>query len=274
MSGTFRRLLLGVILFNIIIFTIIIGCASTSVGKGRTVSSKQVMDFEVPEEEKKVVSVYKFEDRSIGTTKFKPWQTGIPDMIMQSLSAIPYFKVMSRQYIQEQVLSEQQFQLFGHTDEKSAVELGRLLNADYIITGAFSVFEETLQVNARCISVESGEIVGQAQAHGELGNFYTLQNRVAVQITENMNLFVSEDAEEMLAERTETTVIEASLANYEGEEKMEEIAVLEKKGEKEKVEEVKEEAKKDFERALDYDKDYEKAKRNLSKLALAIPMTL
>jgi TolB-like protein len=232
------------------------------------------MDFEVPEEEKKVVSVYKFEDRSIGTTKFKPWQTGIPDMIMQSLSAIPYFKVMSRQYIQEQVLSEQQFQLFGHTDEKSAVELGRLLNADYIITGAFSVFEETLQVNARCISVESGEIVGQAQAHGELGNFYTLQNRVAVQITENMNLFVSEDAEEMLAERTETTVIEASLANYEGEEKMEEIAVLEKKGEKEKVEEVKEEAKKDFERALDYDKDYEKAKRNLSKLALAIPMTL
>ena len=274
MPGTIRRSLLGCACIIISIVVILAGCTGVLGGNGKTVSSKQVMDVEVPEEEKKVVSVYKFEDRSIGTAKYKPWQTGIPDMIMHSMSAIPYFKVMSRDYIREQVLEEQKFQLLGLTDEESAVELGKILNADYIVTGAFSVFQETLQVNARCIEIETGEIVSQAQTHGELGNFFMLQHEVSVQLAEHMNLYVSDDAQEQLKQRADTKVVEASLANYEGEEKVEDMAVLEKKGEKEKVEEVKEEAKKDFERAIEYDKDYEKAKRNLSKLALAIPMTL
>ena len=232
------------------------------------------MDIEVPDDLKKVISVRNFEDRSIGSTKFNPWKMGIPDMVMESLSAIPYFKVISREYIQSQVLEEQKFQLLGLTDDSTAVEIGKLLNADYIVTGAFSVFEESLQVNATCISVKTGEVISQAQSRGELRSFYVVQNQVAVQIAENMNLYLSEDARASLLSRADTIVMEASLANYEGEAKLEEIAVMEKTGERKRVEEVKESAREDFERALSYDDTYEKAKRNLAKLVLAIPMTL
>lgn len=256
-----------------VIYGIMVGCAGYPVDK-QTISADPVMDVEVPDELKKIISVNKFEDRSINTTQFNPWKMGIPDMVMQSLSAMPYFKVISREYMQQQVLEEQQFQLLGLTDDATAVEIGKLLNADYIISGAFSVYEVTLQVNARCISVETGEIVSQVQSSGELRSFYVLQNQVAVEIAENMNLYVSDEARENLNQRADTRVIEASLSNYQGEEKLETLALLESQGQRQKIEEMKEAAREDFERALSYDSDYEKAKRNLSKLALSIPMTL
>jgi TolB-like protein len=263
-------------LFLLLAFSlnILLGCTGVPQGSEKELTSDPVMDVEVPEDLKKVISVRNFEDRSIGTSKFNPWKMGIPDMVMESLSTIPYFKVVSREYMQTQVLDEQEFQLLGLTDDSTAVEIGKILNADYIVTGAFSVFEETLQVNATCISVKTGEVVSQAQSRGELRSFYVVQNQVAVQIAENMNLYISEDARESLLARAETTVLEASLANYAGEAKLEEIAVIEKTGNRKRVEEVKESAKEDFERALSYDKTYEKAKRNLAKLVLAIPMTL
>lgn len=258
---------------SVIISSMIFGCAGYPSDE-KTLSTDSVIDVEVPDELKKVISVHKFEDRSINTTQYNPWKMGIPDMVMQALSAMPYFKVISRQYIQQQVIGEQQFQLLGMTDDATAVEIGRLLNADYIISGAFSVFEETLQVNARCISIETGEIVSQVQSSGELRSFYVLQNQVAVEIAENMNLYVGDEARENLNQRSDTKVIEASLSNYEGEEKLETLALLESQGQRQKIKEVKEAAREDFERALSYDSDYEKAKRNLSKLALSIPMTL
>ena len=261
------------LLLSAVISGIMIGCAGYPSSE-RTISADPVMDVEVPDELKKVISVHKFEDRSINTTQYNPWKMGIPDMVMQSLSAMPYFKVISREYIQQQVIEEQQFQLLGLTDDAAAVEIGRLLNADYIVSGAFSVYEEILQVNARCISVETGEIVSQVQSSGELRSFYILQNQVAVEIAENMNLYVSDEARTNLNQRADTRVIEASLSNYQGEEKLETLALLESQGQRQKIEEMKEAAREDFERALSFDSDYEKAKRNLSKLALSIPMTL
>ena len=260
--------------FFIIILIVLFSCTTQQHKTERTVKSEMVMDFDIPEEQKKIISVHKFEDRSIGTDKFSPWEMGIPDMIMRALSAFPYYTVISREYTQQQILDEQKFQLLGYTDESSGVEIGKILDAQYVITGSFSVVEDFLQVNSQCISIETGEIVGTAQGHGELSRFYTIQNALAIELSNNMNLSISEEAAEELKERADTRVVEASLANYEGEEKLEEIAILEDSGEKEKAEEAKEKAKADFQRALELDKNYEKARQNLSRLAMAIPMTL
>jgi len=124
------------------------------------------------------------------------------------------------------------------------------------------------------ISVKTGEIIFQSSCRGTLDEFYNLQNEIAIKITDGMNFAMSPEAKEKLRKKYDTRVMKASLANYSGEEKVEEMAVLEKKGKKEEVKKVKEEAKKDFKKALQYDSDYEKARKNLSRLALGVPMTL
>lgn len=261
-------------IFGGILLIMFSGCMTGQGTQNSSVDASPVMDVSIPENEKFVISVNKFEDRSIGTNDYRPWKMGIPDMIMEALAAVPYFKVISREYVQQQVLDEQKYQLLGLTDEKSTVELGMLLNAEYIISGSFSVMQDFLQVNAQCLSVQTGEIVSQANCHGPVSDFFVIQNTIAVELSNNMDVYISEEAEIELLQRADTRVVEASLANYEGEEKLEEIALLEKKGEKKAAEQVKEEAKEDFERALEFDKDYEKAKKNLSQLAMAIPLTL
>ena len=264
---------------SILVFcaSVIFGCASG----GGLVRVDPVMNVNIPESRKKVISVSKFEDRSIGTKMYAPWKQGIPDMIMESFGAIPYYRVISREYMVKKVIREHEFQLLGATDQDSVVRLGRLLNAQYIVVGSFSVFRETLLINAKLMSVESGEIVVQASKQGRLNNFYTLQNEIAIHITERMNLAMNETEKKALMQRHDTRIVRASLANYRGEEKLEKIQVLEKKAKSEKKEEIKkevkkirEEAKKDFRKAINYDSEYEKAKKNLSKLVLAVPMTL
>ena len=83
-------------------------------------SARSVVDVKVPDSKKRVISVMKFEDRSVKTKEYAPWSMGIPDMIMESLGAIPYYKVISREDLVNTVMKEQEFQLLGFTDPDSA----------------------------------------------------------------------------------------------------------------------------------------------------------
>jgi TolB-like protein len=252
------------------LFSLLLSCETG----GGFLKRESVMDLKISDSKKKVISVMKFDDRSIGTKRYKPWRMGIPDMIMEALGAIPYYKVISREYTTKQVLKEQEFQLLGATDQESAVKLGNLLNAQYIVIGSFQVFRNTLQIRSKVVSVKTGEMVKQTSAAGKLDNFFTVQNQIAVNISAAMNLKLTEDAKKRLIKKYDTKVLDASLANYRGEQKLEKIEVLKKRKKKKELKKVKEEAKKDFKEAIKLDTNYEKAKKNLAKIGLGIPVTL
>ncbi len=232
----------------------------------------------IPEKDKTVISVIRFKDRSIGTKQYEPWRMGLPDMIMESLSVVPSFRVISREYLINNVLEEQKFQLLGATDPDSAVEMGNMLNARYMVIGSFSVFNNNLHINAKVLSVKTGELRYQTSARGVLNSFYKLQNRIAVDITRGLQITLTKDAEKKVRSSYGTRVVNASLANYKGEEKVEKITML-KSAKKEvdtrkKIQKLKTEAKASFKQALKHDKNYEKAKKNLGKIMLGVPMTI
>ncbi len=256
----------------ILIMAALISCQTDN----RTVRVASVIDVNVPESQRKVISVMKFDDRSIKTKDYAPWSMGIPEMIMESLGAIPHYKVVSRDYLLTKVIKEQEFQLLGATDQASAVKLGNLMNAQYIVVGSFQVFNDQLIINAKVISVETGQIIIQTSVKGDLDEFYKVQNDLAVRITQGMNIYLSPEAQKKLLEnyeKRETKIIEASLNNYRGEQKLEELEVQKKKGDKERVKKAREEAKENFKKAVNIDQNYKKAKGNLKKV-MAIPMTL
>jgi TolB-like protein len=249
-------------------------CATQQARDPGVVAVKPVTGLKVPEESRKVISVMKFDDRTTESGRYRAWQLGIPDMIMEALGAIPYYKVISREHIVEKVLEEQQFQLAGVTDAATAVKVGGLLNAQLIVVGSYLVLGDNLQINAKVLDVRSGEIVAQASSGGPVGNFYTLHNDIAIRITQALNLELDESAREKLRERRDTTVVAASLANYEGQDRIEQMKALEQQKRAADAARAREEARKLFETAVQYDSKYEKAKKNLARLSLAIPMTL
>lgn len=204
-----------------------------------TTDQNLVMRANIPEKMKKIVSVMKFEDRSIGTKEFESLRMGIPDMIMQALGRVPYFKIISQEYLVKYVIKQQEFQLLGMTDPGSAVKLGKILNAQYMVIGSFQVFKNTMNVNAKVISVETGEIVAQTSSFGPVDDFYILQNKVAISLTEDLKVNLTDDAKQKLLNTYETKKFNASIANYKGESILLDIEIKKQQEEARLKEELK-----------------------------------
>ncbi len=245
-----------------VIIAVLSGCETSN----RYVKVSRAIDADVPKDKIKVISVMKFEDLTVDTTKYKSWSSGISDQVMESLGAIPYYSVISRNYTVDIVMKEQEFQLLGATDVDSAVKLGNLLNAQYIVVGSYQVMGNFIQINSKVMTVETGQLVVQASVMGPIDQFFIHQNEIALRICQGMNLFLSPEVQKKLLARCETKVVEASLANYQGQEKMEEITVLKKKGETKKIKEIARKAEEDFNKAVNLDKDYKKALDNKRKV--------
>lgn len=172
------------------------------------------------------IAVMQFDDQSIGTREYRAWNRGLPEQIMQSLGTIPDFTVVSRGTMLKKIIQEQQFQLTGMTDQSSAVKIGEMLNVQYICTGSFSVFKDKLRINSQVVSVQSGKVVCQKSVLGTLDDFWELQNQIAMEIANGLNVKLSQEKKDMMMASADTKNINASIANYEGESRLEEFEML------------------------------------------------
>jgi TolB-like protein len=63
----------------------------------------------------------------------------------------------------------------GRVDPATAVKIGKLAGATHLVAGAFSVVGETMRIDARVFSVETGDIITTSQTQGEAAAFFELE---------------------------------------------------------------------------------------------------
>ncbi len=76
-----------------------------------------------------------------------------------NMSTLREIKVVDRGGI-ELILKEQEFQMSGNVDPASAVKIGSLVGADYIIYGTVTELPTEIEVDMKVVSIEKGTIVG------------------------------------------------------------------------------------------------------------------
>ena len=76
--------------------------------------------------------------------------------LLTEIGKIGKFTVVERSAM-EKVISEQKFQHSGCVEDMCAVEIGKILSANFIIVGDVSLVGITYIINARLINVETGE---------------------------------------------------------------------------------------------------------------------
>jgi len=95
------------------------------------------------------------------------------------------YKLIERQKI-DAVIDEYKIQLSGLTETEKAVQLGLLLNAEYVVTGSVNRVEGIYSATSKMISVENGGIHSVANIYGQL-NFNDLlingTNSLAAQLS-------------------------------------------------------------------------------------------
>lgn len=83
----------------------------------------------------------------------------VSDLLRTELVNTASFKVLDRTNM-EQLLREQQFQQKGCTTQECAIQMGKILNVQRMITGTFSKILGRFFITVNFVNVETGEIVG------------------------------------------------------------------------------------------------------------------
>ncbi len=90
---------------------------------------------------------------------------GLASMITTELADRPVVKVVDRQQI-EQLIQTRQLALSGRMDESRAVELARVLGADYLVIGTVALEPERVRIDLRLLDAASGTVEKASRQQG------------------------------------------------------------------------------------------------------------
>ena len=86
--------------------------------------------------------------------------------------------------------------------------LGMIVGAEYLVLGSFITVDPEIRMNTRVARVETTEIVTTAEVTGEQSSLFDLQQALADQIIEGLDLVLTEEEERLLAQRQEENRID------------------------------------------------------------------
>jgi len=252
----------------IVIVLLQFSCACSSTKSGTALET-------IPRSERAGLAILNFKNTTAQerAMKFQPWEYGLAAMLTTDLEEIGIFNIVDRERLKD-ILGEQKLQYSGLVDQNTAVRLGKLIAAQYILTGSFSEMNGELRIAAQIFSVEKGIQLGATSIVGETKNFFLVEKKLFVKIIGFMEVMLSEEEKAKIVKAVETQSVDASLKNYSGEMAMVKAAELKRMGKREEAVRLLREAKERFSEALEYDPNYQRAKKNLATLVMAIPLTL
>jgi TolB-like protein len=141
-----------------------------------------LMCLAVSEPSRPVVSVLYF-DNQTNRAEYDVLRKGFADMMVTDLVAWDGVTVVERDKL-ESVLSELKLQQSKAFDKATAVKVGKLMGAQYLVTGALLLQgEHTLRIDARLIAAEGGKDVTAASVTGEKDKVFDLEQELVTKLT-------------------------------------------------------------------------------------------
>ena len=87
----------------------------------------------------------------------------------------------------QDVVKEMETQRTKYYDSSTAVKVGRLAGAEYIVVGAFAALQPKMRIDTRVVRVETGEIVKTAQVTGDEDKFFDLEQKLAKNLIDGLD---------------------------------------------------------------------------------------
>lgn len=137
-----------------------------------------------------VVVVFRFDNSSIGAGRadFDGMATGVQDLLITDLASNTKIRLVDRAHLNE-VLTEQNLSKTGQVDPTTAVRIGKILGAQYAVTGGFMADAKGSAVlTGRTIDIETTQIANPQKIQGKTDNVLGLITDLSSKLSSNMNL--------------------------------------------------------------------------------------
>ncbi len=156
---------------------------------------------------RKTVAVLYF-DNHTGKPDYDPLGKGIAAMMISDLGAVQDIQLVERERMQDMV-KEMETQRTSYYDSTTAVKVGRMMGAEYIVVGAFAALQPRMRIDTRVVRVATGEIVKTAQVTGDEDKFFDLEQKLAKNLIDGLGLALSPEQQAALAEQQEQNRVDA-----------------------------------------------------------------
>ncbi len=156
--------------------------------------------------DKKTVAVLRFDNNS-GNRDYDPLGKGIAAMMITDLSNVESVQVVEREKMQD-LVGEMQMQQSKLFDPKTAVQLGKLVGAQYVVTGALMALDPRIRIDTRVIRVQTGEIVKTAKVMGDEKKFFDLQQKLSKELLDGLDVALSPEQAEKLRQQQDAERID------------------------------------------------------------------
>jgi len=131
------------------------------------------------------LAILPFDNNSItDPEKYAPLSNGLAAMLITDLNKNDaVLTVIERNKIKS-ILKEIALGQLGGVDQSTAIEAGKILGAQSIGFGSFTIMGDMIRMDVRIIKVESSELVMAESVSGETKNFMALETELATKIAD------------------------------------------------------------------------------------------
>lgn len=105
------------------------------------------------------IAIGDFENRS-DWMYLDSWAKKIPDYLQNELSRYQDIELVERHQLSA-ILNEQALSMSGLTDSSKVQEVGKLISAQYIVTGIIDKEDDCLRIDAKVINTTTGKVVSE-----------------------------------------------------------------------------------------------------------------
>lgn len=140
------------------------------------------------------VAVMEFDNFSIGKyqEELGPIGKGLADFFEHDFAKISEVKVIERDKINF-VLNELELQKSGAVDQSTAVEVGKILGAKFMIFGSITQLDDDqTRMVVRLVSVETSEIIASVDREGK-PNYSDMEKELVDDLANKMNVKISDE---------------------------------------------------------------------------------
>lgn len=155
------------------------------------------------------IAILEFENRS-GDMKLEHLKCGISGMITTDITRIQDITVVERAKL-NMILQEINFNRSKYVDQSTAVKIGKLLSASYLLTGAYYTDQNKIRIDVRLINTERGVVVYTEIVEGKTDDFFKLEHQLITAILKNMKPSITEKELEYLRKQKELAMSPAEM---------------------------------------------------------------
>ncbi len=137
-------------------------------------------------EDGKSIAVLPFRNSS-ARADLDPVAEGLGDLLVACAAKTPGVTFVERAALNK-VLAEQKISLAGLVDEKTRVQVGRLLGAKYLVTGGMTVMGDKLKINAHLFEVETSRVVKSSEATGSFDTLIEMVQPLAADLMKGLGV--------------------------------------------------------------------------------------